>query len=232
VLRVGSTVVCAVIAVCSSVASGMPLQPPQDRTITITFVRHAESVANASGVIDTSTPGPDLTATGYQQAQQAADGVRPGQYDGVYASTMIRTQETGAPTALVENEPVQVLAGLREIEAGAYEGLSGMTAVTDYLQAPNEWLKGDRAARIPGSIDGDEFDSRFDQAVQQIYDSGVTRPVAFSHAVAIMYWTLLNVDNPAPNLLREAPLQNTGRVVVTGSPALGWHLVSWQADGS
>ena len=45
--------------------------------MTVTFVRHAESQGNASGFIDTSTPGPHLTndavnqndgATGEQQA--------------------------------------------------------------------------------------------------------------------------------------------------------------------
>ena len=106
-----------------------------------------------------------------------------------------------------------------------------MAARPSYLQAPNEWVKGNRAARIPGSIDGNEFDARFDEAVQQIYNSGDTRPIAFSHGAAIMYWTQMNVDNPAPALLSEAPLQNTGRVVVTGSPGLGWKLVTWQAKG-
>lgn len=226
-----ATIVCALVAIGSVVASGKPQQPPPARTITITFMRHAESVGNVSGVLDTSTPGPALTELGRQQAQQAADKVMPDQYDAVYASTMIRTEQTSEPTARVENEAVQVLPGLREVEAGVYEGQPDKTARPNYLQAPNEWIKGNRTARIPGSIDGNEFDSRFDQAVQQIYDSGVARPIAFSHGAAIMYWTLMNVDNPAPDSLSQAPLQNTGRVVVTGSPALGWHLVSWQAKG-
>src|SRR5689334_16644534 len=35
----------------------------------ITFVRHGQSAGNASGKIDTSTPGPVLTPLGQQQAQ-------------------------------------------------------------------------------------------------------------------------------------------------------------------
>jgi broad specificity phosphatase PhoE len=228
-----ATIACALVAISTVVAGGKP-EPPQQpppRELTITFMRHAESFGNVSGFIDTSTPGPELTELGRQQAQQAADTVMPDEYDGVYASTMIRTQQTGEPTARVENEPIEVLAGLREIEAGVYEGQPDKAARPNYLQAPNEWVKGNRAARIPGSIDGNEFDARFDQAVQQIYDSGDTHPIAFSHGAAIMYWTQMNVDNPATALLTEAPLQNTGRVVVTGSPALGWELMTWQAKG-
>jgi hypothetical protein len=38
---------------------------------------------------------------------------------------------------------------------------------------------------------------------------------------------LMNVKNPKDSLARSHPLPNLGRVVVTGSPALGWTLVDW-----
>jgi hypothetical protein len=41
-------------------------------TIVLTLVRHAQSQANAAGVIDTTVPGPDITAWGYGQAVGAA----------------------------------------------------------------------------------------------------------------------------------------------------------------
>ncbi|MGD1112120.1 MAG: histidine phosphatase family protein, partial [Mycobacterium sp.] len=34
---------------------------PQARSITLTFIRHAESDANASGIINTDVPGPGLS---------------------------------------------------------------------------------------------------------------------------------------------------------------------------
>jgi hypothetical protein len=40
--------------------------------ITITFVRHGESEGNTSGLIDTTVPGPPLTALGEQQAKAVA----------------------------------------------------------------------------------------------------------------------------------------------------------------
>ncbi len=92
------------------------------RSITLTFVRHAQSAGNASGLIDSSTPGPSLTDLGRTQAVSSAQRLAPNHYDGIFASTMIRTQQTAQPMADTLHEPVTVLPGLHEVEAGIYEG--------------------------------------------------------------------------------------------------------------
>jgi len=193
--------------------------------IVLTFIRHAESEANAAGIIDTTVPGPNITPLGDGQALTVANELSANRYDGIYASTMVRTQQTAAPLSQALGEPVTVLAGLREIEAGQSEGLRQATA--PQYQAPTAWLHGDRIARIPGSITGDEFESRFNDAVTVIYDSGQTNPVAFSHGEAIMYWVLMNATNADASLLEKDALPNTAHVVVTGNPLDGWTLVNW-----
>ena len=198
-------------------------------TITLTLVRHAQSQGNASGLIDTSVPGPDLTPKGWCQATTEAGPLSANHYDGVYASNMVRTQETATPTAQALGETVDVQPGLREIEAGQLEGQPEANARALFA-APMQWLQGDRSARIPGSIDGNEFESRFNDAVAHIYDTGQLNPVAFSHAGAIMVWVLMNAHNADPSLLTSKPLPNMGRVVVTGSPSNGWTLTDWVVD--
>lgn len=198
-------------------------------TITLTLVRHAQSAGNASGLIDTSTPGPELTAKGWCQATAAVGQFGPNHYDGVYASSMIRAQQTATPTAQALGEPIDVLAGLREIEAGQYEGQPESNA-QNYMAAPLRWLHGDRSAQIPGSLDGKEFEARFNDAVRQIYESGKQNPIVFSHGGAIMLWVLMNVRNPDPSLLTEKPLPNIGHVIVNGNPSEGWTLTDWDAD--
>jgi len=200
------------------------------RTITLTLVRHGQSAANASGLIDTSVPGPELTARGWCQATLVAPQLAPNHYDGMYASTMVRTQETATPTSQLLGEPVTVLSGLREIEAGQYEGTPEAGMAQTYFAAPRRWLQGDRNARIPGSVDGNEFEARFNEAVQNIYDGGQQNPVAISHGAAIMTWVLMNVRNPDLSLLSSKPLPNVGHVVVTGNPTDGWILTEWDAD--
>ena len=49
----------------------------------VTFVRHAQSEGNASGLIDTKTPGPVLTPLGRQQAQAVADKLGDNNYDAI-----------------------------------------------------------------------------------------------------------------------------------------------------
>lgn len=219
----------AVVAVSVLAAGCGSAHAAGPRTITLTLVRHAQSAANASGLIDTSIPGPDITPKGWCQATLAATQLAPNHYDGIYASPLIRTQETATPTAQALGEAVTVLPGLREIEAGQYEGTPEADIPQTYFAAPRRWLQGDRSARIPGSVDGNEFDARFDAAVQQIYDSGEQNPVAFSHSAAIMFWMLMNVRN-VPSQLTAKPLPNVGRVVITGNPSGGWTLTDWDAD--
>lgn len=101
--------------------------------ITITFVRHAESEGNASGLIDTSVPGPSLTPRGEQQAKDAAAQLSRTPHDGIYASSMIRTQQTAQPLADELEKQIVVLPGLREIEAGEFEGQPERDAAASYL---------------------------------------------------------------------------------------------------
>jgi broad specificity phosphatase PhoE len=215
-----AVVTAAVLGACGST-------PPPPPSITLTFVRHAQSEGNASGLIDTTVPGPNITAEGEKQAQQVADELRGKDFDGIYASSMVRTQQTAAPLADELGEQVDVLPGLREIEAGWFEGTPEAAAASTYLLAPEQWLRGARDARIPGSVNGDEFNDDFTAAVQKIYDSGDTKPVAFSHGAAIMTWTQMNVRNTDDELMMSHPLPNVGEVVIEGNPVTGWTMVSW-----
>lgn len=198
---------------------------PQVRSITVTFIRHAESEANASGTLDTSVPGPGLSPTGQGEAQQLAHARHD--FDAVYASTMTRTQQTAAPLAAELGKQVEVLQGIQEINAGWFEGKPVSMSPSTYLLAPADWLNGDLQDSIPGSISGKEFNEQFTAAVDKVYNSGHSKPVVFSHKFAIEYWTLLNARNARDTLASSHPLPNVGRVVINGNPATGWTLVEW-----
>ncbi|MCX8563043.1 histidine phosphatase family protein [Mycolicibacterium mucogenicum] len=201
--------------------------------ITITFVRHGESEGNASGLIDTKIPGPDLTATGQTQAQTVAgvlanDGLA---HDAIFASDMVRTQQTAAPYATATGLPVTVLSGLHEVQAGIFEGQSQDSGFARILYAliPLSWATGNLLMPMPGSPDanGAVFQDRFNGAVDDIYASGAQNPVAFAHGMSIMAWTLMNVENPDLTLMLKHPLGNTEIVTVTGNPTDGWTLEDW-----
>lgn len=214
-----------------------------EESIEIDFVRHAQSVGNAAGVIDTAVPGTALTQLGQQQAQAVANLLAPQRpFAGIFASELIRTQQTAAPLAALLGMNVQVSSGLNEIDAGAYNGLpqySGQGLA--YLVGPAAWALGQPLTPMlaPGSTDrnGVVFNRRFTNALQTMYGNALANPVraadgkitelAFSSEFAIEVGIMMNVKNPDPLLMLTDPLPNTGIVVIQGNPQDGWTLVRW-----
>ncbi|OBB22664.1 hypothetical protein A5792_06315 [Mycolicibacterium peregrinum] len=228
--------------------------------MTVTFIRHAESQGNASGYIDTSTPGPHLTngqvnqnggPNGEQQAIDWANAQCPTaectKYDGLYASTMIRTQETAAPFAAKRGLPVTVLgaydpdhpqqnSGVQEISAGIFEGLPESEGIgrIGYILAPLAWTMGLQFIPIPGGENGLEFNERVTNALTQVEEDtddtngdGEIDAAVFSHGATIMMWTMMNVDNPNLLLIVQHPLNNTDTVVVEKNDDGSWTLKEW-----
>lgn len=207
--------------------------------IVIDFVRHGQTTANAAGLIDTAIPGMSLTAFGQQQAQTIAGVLGPqGPYAGIFASQLVRTQETASYLG-----SFQALAGLNEINAGVFEGLPQISpAGLLYLVGPIAWTFGFPIVPMlaPGSSDfnGIVFSRNFTGAMQTMYGQASTPPlvvaahgnvttVAYSSAFTIGFGTMMTVDNPNPLLLLTNSLPNTGTVVVRGNPGGGWTMVSW-----
>jgi broad specificity phosphatase PhoE len=225
-------------------STGPPIAWADDGSIVLDFVRHGES--GDMTAINTMVPGPDLTGPGEIQASDLATSLQYSGIDEIWASTMVRSQETATPLAEMLSLPIQqpFLSGLNEIDAGIFEGAP--TNVGDlplggalYLLAPALWTLGLTSVPELGSTDanGIVFDQRVDDAIQTIYASssaGDTDAV-FSHEGTIAIWTLMNVNNPDFALVLKELfttgelLPYTGQVVVDGSPG-DWTLVSW--DGT
>lgn len=240
--RYVGTVLLSAVLLCIGSATAWAEEP-----IIIDFVRHGQSVANAAGLIDTAVPGTELTQLGQQQAQAIANVLSPeGPFAGIFDSQLIRTQETAAP--LLADFPhaiTRILPGLNEINAGVFSGLPEFSpAGLLYLLGPVAWMLGLPLVPMlaPGSTDvnGVVFDQSFIDALQTMYDAALTDPVvaadgkitdvAFSSAFATEIGTMMNVNNPDPLLLLTDPLPNTGTVVISGDPAAGWMLVSWNGE--
>jgi Histidine phosphatase superfamily (branch 1) len=231
----------------SLLSMGSAMAWADDGSIVLDFVRHGES--GDMTVVNTLVPGPDLTDTGEQQADDLVKVLSGNGIDDIYASTMVRSQETATPLADALHLPIQALSGLNEIDAGVFEGIPvnvGDLPVGGalYLLAPLAWTLGlDFVPQLGSTVDpnGIAFDESFSGAVQHIYDgsvgtgSGNITDAVFSHEGAIAIWTLMNVNNPDFSLVLQEFLNTgellpyTGQVVVDGSPG-DWTLVSW--DGT
>ena len=115
----------ATVSATSAVLFGAAVPAWAADTVTLTFVRHAESYGNIPGAtLNTLVPGPNLTPFGVDQALSIAPGLAAVGFDGIYYSDMIRTYETALP--LIGLEPgleTEELGGFREISAGIFEGV-------------------------------------------------------------------------------------------------------------
>lgn len=222
------------------------INPPtggNGQSIVIDFVRHGQSIGNAANLIDTAVPGLPLTPLGQLQALGVRDALQnQGPFAGIFASQLLRVQQTAAPLAGALGMQVPQLAGLNEINAGIFDGAPQISPQgLLYLVAPVAWTLGFPLVPMlgPGSahINGVVFDQGFTGALQTMYGCALANPVvaangqitdvAFSSEFAIEVGTLMNVSNPNPLLMLTHPLPNTGTVVVQGSPQSGWTLVSW-----
>jgi broad specificity phosphatase PhoE len=188
------------------------------------LIRHGQTPANVLGLLDTAHPGPALTALGEQQAIAVADVLRRRDVDGVYATTLVRTQLTALPFGRAT-----VIEGLHEIEAGDLEGRSDPASARSYLETAFAWGSGDLDATMPGATDGHMFFARFDRGIAAVSASlsASGTAVIFSHGAAIRVWTAGRAPNVPPAFAGSHELDNTGIVELNGSPGDGWTLVSW-----
>ena len=118
----------AAAVLAATVIAGACGGTAQARSITLTFIRNAQSQANADGVIDTDIPGPGLTAEGNGQAQQLVHAHHD--FDSIYASAMAEAQQTAGPLASELGKQVEVLPGLQSLNAGWFNGKPETMATT------------------------------------------------------------------------------------------------------
>ncbi|MBA3020616.1 histidine phosphatase family protein [Propionicimonas sp.] len=185
------------------------------------LVRHGQTSSNVRLLLDTAAPGADLDDTGRQQALGLVSRLEHEVIDAVYASNLVRTQQTVAPLAEVRALDVQVLPGLREIPAGHAEmGNDASSYVTTMLR----WGNGELTARIPGGENALEFMERYDQAIAEIATGGHATALAVSHGAALRVWAAARVPGFL-DAIGTAHFANTGWVIAEGSTEDGWELV-------
>ncbi|WP_405824017.1 histidine phosphatase family protein [Streptomyces sp. NBC_01390] len=191
------------------------------------LIRHGQTPSNVKFLLDTAVPGAGLTELGERQAVALPEALAGEAVDAMYASTLIRTQLTAAPLAEVRGLDVQVRDGIREVSAGDLEMRGDPESAHTYMTTLFAWAAGDTELRMPGGENGVEALGRFDSVVAEAADSGAGTVVMVSHGAAIRMWAAARADNVDVPFAAEHRLDNTGVVVLEGSPADGWKAVSW-----
>ena len=198
------------------------------------LVRHGQTSSNISRALDTAEPGADLTDLGRAQAAALPRVLDGTPIEAIYASTLVRTQQTAAPLAAAHGLGVQVRAGLREVSAGELEMRSDADAMQLYLDTVFAWRDGNLDLRTPGGESGAEVYARFDDVAAEAAEAagtdagpGVGTAVLVSHGAVIRSWCAARVDNVSIDYVARANVPNGSIVVLDGDPANGWHALTW-----
>lgn len=186
------------------------------------LVRHGQTSSNVGLVLDTGAPGADLNEYGRQQARALVGQLEQEPIEAIYASNLVRTQQTAQPLALHRGLNITVLEGLREISAGDGEMT---TDATDYIGTLMKWHAGDLQARIRGAENALEFFDRFDAAIGEVVEQGYRNAAVFSHGAALRVWASARVPGFS-DALGGGHFANTGHLIVEGSHSGGWILQS------
>lgn len=188
------------------------------------LVRHGRTPSNVDRLLDTAFPGADLDAVGRAQADSLVERLAGVEIEALYASDLVRTQQTAAPLSRERGLEPAILPGLREIAAGDQE----MWPVWDaYVGVLTSWATGDLTAKRPGGESGEEFLARFDGAIAEIAASGAATAALVSHGAALRMWVGGRVSGIEPDEVAHRYLGNTAIIQVEGDPESGWRFVSW-----
>ncbi len=191
------------------------------------LIRHGQTPANVRGELDTAAPGPGLTALGHAQAAALPAALAHEPIDAVFASTLTRTQQTATPLADARGVPLVVLPGVHEVEGGDFEMATDHESYRRYFEVAIAWGGGRREVRMPGAEDGHAFFERFDASIAAAASTRAESIVVVTHSVSIRVWVAGTAKNLDPAFTVDQELDNTGMVVLEGSPAGGWDFVSW-----
>ncbi|MGW0883943.1 histidine phosphatase family protein [Streptomyces sp. NPDC002671] len=192
------------------------------------LVRHAQTPSNVDQLLDTAVPGPGLTPLGQAQAAALPEALADEDIEALYVSTLLRTQLTAAPLAAARGLDMIVRAGIRELSAGDLEMLPGDSPLgRTYLRTVFAWAAGDTTLRIPGGESGEEALARYDAVVAEAAASGARTVAMVSHGAAIRMWTAARAGNVDVAFAAAHSLENTGVVILEGSPSDGWKALSW-----
>ncbi len=133
------------------------------------LVRHGETSLNRQfKYIGRTDVG--LTKKGVRQAEALSQRLRASTIKAVYSSDLLRARNTAEAIASVHDLAIKPVGGLREIDFGAWEGLSYYEIEAKDHENFHAWLDDPEHSAIPGGEHWRDFRSRVLSSVNKIID--------------------------------------------------------------
>ncbi len=126
------------------------------------FIRHGESEANLLNEISNRGRKHGLTAKGEAQVRALADELRAEDVRAIFASPLLRAEQSAEILAGPLGLPFQTTPALSEYDMGVLEGRSDQEAWRAYKTLLHDWvLRGDWDARVEGGESINDIRARF-----------------------------------------------------------------------
>jgi alpha-ribazole phosphatase len=162
------------------------------------LIRHGEPAEEARGRCYGSLD-VGLSETGRAQMAQVAEYLRAEPLAAIYASPLSRALESARILAAVASRPVEVLADLREIDFGGFEGLSYDEIEGRYPDLYRQWMETPTQVRFPNGESFSGMRTRVLRAFDTIQREWEGQTVAIvSHGGVnriLIAWALQTPDN-------------------------------------
>lgn len=175
------------------------------------FTRHGESQANIERIISNRDRPHSLTAKGRTQAAFLAEQLVPEPITAIYASPILRAQETAQIIAQRVGAPIYTNDALREFDCGCMEGRGDAEAWTAHHTVVAAWANHDYAQCIPGGESFTDMQARFVPFVQQLIEAhgqSDTALLLIGHGSLLMHMLPLVVSNLEQTFIDQQGMRN------------------------
>lgn len=169
------------------------------------LIRHGQSQANLTKCFAGQLDAP-LTELGRQQAACTARFVADTYFvDGIYASDLLRAFDTGRAVGELTGFPVIPEPGLREIDAGRWEGIPFTTLEREYPEDYSLWQRNIGNSRPTGGESVAELAMRVRNTMEHIAKENPGKTVVIAtHATPIRV-TQWNLSGKPVSHMKEIP---------------------------
>jgi broad specificity phosphatase PhoE/GNAT superfamily N-acetyltransferase len=197
---------------------------------TILVVRHGESEGNVGHRLSAAMPGEPLTERGRGQAAALAERLRGRRISYVYASPLLRAQQTGRVLAEAFGVGLGTLTDVREFSMGRCEGSLAEEDWAHIDQTFLRWFDGELTAGVDDGETGHEVVDRMHGALAEVADQHRGETVIVVSHGGIMSCALPRCATDVPDDYgRNRFVPNCG-LVELDVDADGWALRQWPGD--
>ena len=171
------------------------------------IIRHGETDYNRNGIIQGRGVNMPLNETGRWQAQAFYEYHRDIEFDVIFTSELLRSQETVQPF-IEAGYTYNPHPGLDEIDWGIHEGkMATLHMQSEYKYIVESWREGDLSQKIPGGESPLELQQRQRQFIEDVLPDHQGRVLICMHGRAMRSFLCTLLDQPL-HKMDEFPHQN------------------------